>query len=242
MPGTGFFDSTTNTYRTKGTETWATYASWNAFTTWAGTANSSLTFTTQVQDTSTADFYNVITKVEASLPVTTVIRTGTAVDSAGAIVSPTTSTVTPSTNPVSAIYGRYFELDINLSQSSAADVEPIISSVDVQFNNRVESITRADIVTSTLPGSVGERDLVFDVNVGKIKTVITQAHKQNLGDSAQDSEVPIVLVDKTVSPVVLNIYDADSYGKRKRIDCRLDIQAQYLPLLASDDLGNIREI
>jgi hypothetical protein len=40
---------------------------------------------------------------------------------------------------------------------------------------------------------------------------------------------------------VLNIFDSDSYGKRKRIDCRLDVQAQYLPELSSDADGNIKE-
>jgi hypothetical protein len=163
------------------------------------------------------------------------------VDSAGAIVGATTYAVTPGQNPVNALYGRYFQFEINLAQSSASDIAPAISNINPSFSTTLRTITQANIDTSTLTGSVGQRNLTFNVNTGRITNILTQAHIQSLGDSAQDSEVPIVLVDKSSTPVVLNIFDADSYGKRRRIDCRLDVQAQFLPLLVADGNGNIRE-
>ena len=241
MPGTGYFDISNSVYVTKGTQTWSSYATWTAFTQWQGTPSSTLQFTTQVYDLGYVDFVNTLLSISASLPASTNISYGTTVDSAGAIVGATTYSVTPGQTPVNALYGRYFQFQINLAQSSAADIAPSISNITPSFSTTLRTITQADINTSTLSGSVGQRNLTFNVNTGKITNILTQAHIQNLGDSAQDNEVPIVLVDKSSTPVVLNIFDADSYGKRRRIDCRLDVQAQFLPLLVADSNGNIRE-
>ena len=242
MPGTGYYDSATQTYLTKGTQTWASYATWTAFTEWQGTPSSTLQFTTEVLDAGTVDYFNTTLFVNASLPISTTIYYGETVDSAGAIVSASSESVTPNDSSVPALYGRYFQFEINLAQSSASDVAPIIFNITPGLSNTKITVTQADINTSTLTGTVGQRNLTFNISTGKIVNILTQAHIQSLGDSAQDSEVPIVLVDKSSTPVVLNIFDADSYGKRKRIDCRLDVQAQCMPQLISDGLGNIREI
>jgi hypothetical protein len=241
MPGTGYFDSDSNAYLTKGTQTWSSYATWTAFTEWAGTASSTLQFTTTVYDLGRVDWVNTLLEINASLPANVNISYGNSLDSAGAIVSATTYAVIPNQNPVSALYGRYFQFEINLSQDSAGDTPPIIFSITPELRTQLNTVTQADIVTSTLSGSVGQRNLTFNVNTGKIVNILTQAHIQNLGDSALDNEVPLILVNKSTTPVVLNIFDADSYGKRKRIDCRLDVQAQFLPLLVADSNGNIRE-
>lgn len=242
MPGTGYYDPIENIYTAKSTQTWASYATWTAFTSWAGTPTSTLQFTTGVFDSGKIDWTNYIVNVVASLPVNTTIYYGNTVDSAGSIVSASTYAVTPNQNPVSGLYGRYFQFEFNLSQDSANNDVPAIANIDVRLTNTSRTLTQANIDTSTLTGSVGQRNLTFNVSTGKIVNILTQAHIQSLGDSAQDSEVPIVLVDKSSTPVVLNIFDADSYGKRRRIDCRLDVQAQYLPLMKSDVNGNIQEI
>jgi hypothetical protein len=243
MPGTGYYDASQNAYLAKSTETWTSYATWSAFANWAGTPTSTLQFTTRVYDTDKIDWTNYIMRIDATLPVSTTIYYGNTVDSAGgSIQSASSYAVTPNQSTVNALYGRYFQFEFNLSQDSAADDAPAIISINVNFNRTIRSVTQANIDTNTLSGSAGLRNLTFNVNTGKIVNIFTQAHTQSLGDSAQDSEVPIVLVNKSSTPVVLNIFDADSYGKRRRIDCRLDIQAQYLPKLSSDANGNITEI
>ena len=242
MPGTGYFDSDSNAYLTKGTETWSSYATWTAFTDWAGTASSTLQFTTEIYDLGRIDWVNCVLEIDATLPASINISYGSSLDSAGSIVSATTYAVTPNQNSVNALYGQYFKFEINLSQDSANDVAPAIFSIEPKLKTEIKTVTQANIDTSTLTGSVGQRNLTFNVPTGKVINILTQAHTQSLGDSAQDSEVPMVLVDKSSTPVVLNIYDADSYGKRRRIDCRLDVQAQCLPELFSDLEGNIREI
>lgn len=242
MPGTGYYDPEQNIYTATSSQTWSSYATWTAFTTWGGTPNSTLQFTTGIFDAGKVDWINCVITLVSSLPVSTNISYGSALDSAGAIVSATTYAVTPNQNPVSGLYGRFFQFEFNLAQDSAGEATPVIANIDIRLNSRTKTITQANIDTSTLTGSVGQRNLTFNVNTGKIVNILTQAHIQSLGDSSQDSEVPIVLVDKSSTPVVLNIFDADSYGKRRRIDCRLDVQAQYLPQLRSDDQGNIQEI
>jgi hypothetical protein len=242
MPGTGYYENAAQAYFTKGTETWASYATWTAFTSWKGTPNSTLQFTTGIYDLGKIDWVNCVLEIDATLPASTTIFYGTTVDSAGtSIQSATSYSVIPSQSTVNALYGRYFQFQINLSQDSANDAEPIIFSIEPTLKTELETITQADIVTSTLTGTVGQRNLAFNAPTGKIVNILTQAHIQNLGDSALDNEVPLVLVNKSTTPVVLNIFDADSYGKRKRIDCRLDVQAQYLPELSSDADGNIKE-
>jgi len=242
MPGTGYYDPEQNVYLANSTETWSSYATWTAFSSWGGTPSSTLQFTTGIFDAGKIDWINCVINLVSSLPVSTNISYGSSLDSAGTIVSATTYAVTPSQNPVNGLYGRYFQFEFNLSQDSAGEAAPVIANIDIKLNSKTKTVTQANIDTSTLTGSVGLRNLTFNVNTGKIVNILTQAHIQSLGDSAQDSEVPIILVDKSSTPVVLNIFDADSYGKRRRIDCRLDVQAQYLPLLQSDDQGNIQEI
>ena len=53
--------------------------------------------------------------------------------------------------------------------------------------------------------------------------------------------MPVCYVDKSGSDPVLNIYDADAYGKRTRMDVTADIVVDYMPKLTSDDFGNITE-
>lgn len=242
MPGTGYYDTNINAYLPNSTENWASYATWSAFTSWRGTPTSTLQFTTQIYDLSKTDWVNCVLEIDATLPASTNISYGNSLDSAGEIVSATTYAVTPNQSIVDALYGRYFKFEINISQDSANDQFPTIFSIEPKLKTEMKTVTQANINTSTLTGSVGQRNLTFNVPTGKVINILTQAHTQSLGDSAQDSEVPMVLVDKSSTPVVLNIYDADSYGKRRRIDCRLDVQAQCLPELFSDLEGNIREI
>jgi hypothetical protein len=40
---------------------------------------------------------------------------------------------------------------------------------------------------------------------------------------------------------VLNIFNTDTYGKRTRMDCVVDVQAQARPRLVSDEFGTIEE-
>jgi hypothetical protein len=50
---------------------------------------------------------------------------------------------------------------------------------------------------------------------------------------------PVIFVDKSTDPVTLNIYDIDSYGKRKAMDCTFDAMVQGLPSMKTANNGSI---
>lgn len=242
MPGTGYFDKTTRTYKSLPTETWADYTNWSTFTSWSGTPGDSVTFTTQIYDAGKVDWWNTLVDVRATLPATITVRTGETLESAGAIDVASTTVITPNTSPVAAIYGRYYEFDITLDRDSASLSDPEIFSINVAFNNTTRTITQSDINTSTLSGSVGQRQLTFNISTGKITNLLLQPHVTGLEDSAGEPTVPVVLINKSTTPLTLNIFDVDTFGKRTRIDCVLDVQAQTLPLIISTSNGSIEEV
>ena len=68
MPGTGYYDRTTQTYKSLPTETWADYTNWSTFTSWAGTPADSVSFTTTIFDAGKVDWHNTLVDIEATLP------------------------------------------------------------------------------------------------------------------------------------------------------------------------------
>ena len=234
MAGTGYFDKTSQTYKSLPTETWASYTNWSTFTSWAGTPSASVSFTTPIRDAGKIANWNPIVNVSASIPPDITIFAGSTLESTGQLDIASTTVITPGTDPVNAVFGRYFQFKITLNKDSATQNDPEIAAIDIDLTENTITINQSDIDTSTLGGSVGQRNLTFNQNIGKLTSVIVQPHYTGLDDSAGDKQTPVVYIDKTSDPIVLNIFDADSYGKNRRIDCTVDIQVQYLPLCTSD--------
>ena len=137
---------------------------------------------------------------------------------------------------------RFFEFDITVTRDSATQADPEIFSVEVDLRNTLKTITEPDLDTSTLTGAIGLRELTL-TNAGKIVSLICQPHADILNpDSSDESVTPIVDVDKTSTNPKLEIVDLDSYGKRRRVDCIVDVQATVLPLLQTDATGSIVEV
>lgn len=250
--GTGYYDYNTQIYTALSQETWATIedsatAQWDDWKTWDGTPNTSVEYTTDVYDYGKTDWVNCILDFEPTLPASTVIKYGTTLDSAGDLTeshidSPTSYSVVPGQDPVTGLYGRYFQFVITVAQDSGTQGTPALTLPTVRLTNESRTITQSDIDTSALGGSVGARELSFNVSTGKITNIITQAHLTGYDDSAGNPRTPVVYVDKASSPMVLNIFDLDTYGKRTRIDCTVDIQAQTMPLLRATGSGTIEEV
>lgn len=249
MASNGYFDDATGSYKALPLETWAGSEdsagyTWDNFTTWAGTASETVTFTTGVFDGGKIDFFNPTVVVDSSIPADITIRHGNTQDSSGgAIDSPTTVNLTPSTASVSGIKARFFEFDITVTRDSATQSDPEIFSIEVDLRNELKTVTQSDIDTSTLGGSAGARELTFNISTGKITSLLVQTHSSTLNtDSAGDSVTPMVFIDKSGTPPILNIFNIDTYGKRTRVDCVVDVQATTLPLLQTDATGSIVEV
>lgn len=243
MAGTGYFDPNSQSYKALPSETWSSYTQWSTFTSWAGTSSDAVTFNTGIFDGGKIDYFNPTVLVEASIPADIDINYGNTLDSSGgSIDSPTTVNITPNTNPIAGIQARYFQFDITITRDSATQADPEIFAINVNLSNQLKQVQQSDIDTSTLGGSVGARELSFNVSTGKIVNLLVQSHIQGMDDSAGEPTTPLILIDKSSSPAVLNIFDIDTYGKRKRIDCTVDVQATTLPLLQSDATGSIVEV
>ena len=51
---------------------------------------------------------------------------------------------------------------------------------------------------------------------------------------------PVAYLDKTTDPITVNIYELDTFGKTKNIDCTFDAIVVGLPTAKADVDGNIQ--
>jgi hypothetical protein len=245
MSSNGYFDEIENTLFARSVESWADYTNWSTLTSWGGTPSSLLEFTTNIIDAGSLDWHLPLLTFNSGAPVITTVQYGNTVDSTGgAIDSPSTATISPDTADVPGIYARFFKFTLTQGTGDSAGAEdsagsPVLflNDFNVGFNNSTLPLSQSDIDTSTLGGSVGARQLTFEKETGKITNCIIQPHITGLDDSGGDPVRPLIYIDKTSTPLVLNIFDADSYGKARRIDCTVDVQIQYLPICFSSANG-----
>lgn len=253
MPtGTGYYDINSGTYRTLGVNTWDDFDGsspgndWDGLTTWFGESAQSLQFTSDVQDQGIRDVVTPVIDCVATAPVTTTVYYGDTMDSSGgAIDSPSSVTITPNQANVGTITGRFFQFQFDISKDSAGDFPEQLefSSFAAGVDPSAEIQTISNLDTSTLGGSVGARQL--DLNTTQtvnIKSICVQPLIADLDDTAGATDVPVVFVDKQADPPVLNIFDIDAYGKRRRIDCTVDIMMYKLVSYETDENGNTQRI
>lgn len=250
MAGTGYYDSGTGVYRALSTETWDDYTSWTAFSTWNGTADLPLEFTTAVTDYGSSTLLNYLVSTNASSPVTVTVSYSDEVDTAGDLVSPSSVVVQPSSTGLSAIKARYWQFKISLDADSAGAIpEPEIRSISTTLSEETVTRTFTDINSQDLSGSVGLRELPSVQGISTVTSLITQAHAQTADyvtpgyvDTGYAAEgllsIPVVLIEKS-NPVILHIYDAEL--SNSPADCVFDALITGLPALSSDTAGNITQ-
>lgn len=260
MPGNGYYDKTARTYLPKSTETWDDYQAssagddWDSWTDWQGTAVTPLEFTTTITDYGSSEILNYYFDINATAPADVEVRYGDTVDSAGgSIDSYSTVSVTPNSTGLTAKKGRYwqFKVSIDYLDSAGDGVIPAIFGLNSTLSAERVTKTIADIDSSTLGGSLGARQLPSTSGISSVVSIITQPHTVSsnyIADSyvasgyvetATTTATPAIFVDKTTDPVTLNIYDIDSYGKRKTMDCTFDAIVTGNVAMVSNAVGSI---
>lgn len=255
MPGNGFFSRDEGIYKALPTRTWggaedsAGYT-WDNFELWDADPGATLTYTTNVIDTYESQKKNPTIQIEASQPATVTIYYGDTVDSAGGTIDNASSiSVSPNQSNIGAVKARYFQFEVTLAPDSGGvefpnfNTAPYISKITTAITTDTTTKKYTDIDISTLSGSVGQRTLNIgsggNLNVGN---VITQIQHQSITDDSGGAYItPICYVEKTATNLVLHVFDVDSYGKRKRVDCVMDIQVEIFPNISSDLTGSIYE-
>jgi len=247
------------------TETWADYGdsvgyTWDNFTSWNGTPDLPLTFDTGIVDGEKIDQFLPLTEVTTTGQVTQVtIYYGNTVDSTGgAIDSESSVTYTPG-DSVNAIKARYFRFSFSVGYLDSAGVSerPVISNIVTSLSNEKITATFDSIDSSTLGGSVGARELTVEDPITVTSLTVTPhtpgqalyvsndyvASDDSAGEIYVEEGItvkPIIYINKTTSPITLNIYNFDTYGKNAPIDCTFDAMVQGLPNAIVDVTGNIR--
>lgn len=229
-----------------------------------------LTFTTDIIDNGSKQLINPLINVEASHSATITIAHGDTIDSSGgAIDSATSVVISPNTSTVDAINARFFQVTISVDNDgdSAGETDneetfviPHIRNINVELSTNKITRTIKDLDSSTLSGSVGIRQLDTGsiAGIGTIEAIITQPHTVVTkyvaddyvveGDSGDgnyfllDTGVtPFIFIDKATSPPTLNIFDANTFGARKNIDCTFDAVVTGMVQIATDSTGSIKE-
>lgn len=252
MAGTGYFDANTGVYRAKSVETWDDYTSWTAFTSWKGTPVLPLEFTTEVTDYGSSTLLNFAVECTASDPFTTTLYTSDSIDSAGALVSPTTTTVSPGDTVISAIKARYWQFKISIDADSAAVLSgPDITSIQTSLSEETVTRTFTNIDTSTLDGVQGVRTFPTPQGISTITSMITQVQNGGLTGGyvngtyvasgyytpEGDQSVQLLRIEKS-DPVTLHIYEGGT-ANIEPVDCVFDAIVTGLPGMSADALGNI---
>ena len=229
-----------------------------------------LTFTTDIIDNGSVQLVNPLITVDASHSATITIQHGNTIDSSGgAIDSPTSVTISPNTSSVEAIKARFFIVTVSVdndedsagvSDDENTFVMPFIKNINVQLSSDKITRTVNDLDSSTLSGSVGIRQLDAGSvsGIGSVEAIITQPHTVVSkyvaddyvveGDSGDgnyfllDTGVtPFIFIDKSTTPPTLNIFDANTFGARKNIDCTFDAIVTGMKQISTDSTGSIRE-
>ena len=251
MPGNGYFDTSVGQYRPKSGDAWSDYSTWSTWTSWDTSPVLPLTFTTAVTDFGSSEVLNYTFKVDSNYPAYVDVKYSDSIDSAGALVSPTTISVSPN-DTLSAAKGRYWQFVVSVDRDSASLELPYIASLSSNLTAETVQRSVTDIDTSNLSGSTGQRQLDNIAGVSTVTSAITQPHDEGASDPyvaasyvtddyfvGTSQVVPLVFVDKSTSPLTLNIYNAnDSFA---RVDCTIDAVVQGLPALSADAFGNITE-
>jgi len=258
MAGNGYFAE--GVYQAKSTETWADLTGgWDTYTSWNLTPASPLTFTTNVVDFGRIDDINYLAYVDANFPANITVYYGNTI-SAGAIVSPSQINVTPN-QTLSGVKARYFQFTVSVSNDSSGDTAPVILGIktDLRTGKRVETIS--NVSSATLTGSTGVRELSVNTTLSKITGAVCQplissntyvasgyvASEDSAGEVYVASSTtltgkPQIYLDKSTDPITMYIYDFDTYGKTKPVDCSFDAVITGLPGISSDANGSIKEI
>ena len=250
MAGNGYF--TEGTYQPLSTETWADLTGgWDTYSSsWNLTPSLPLEFTTNVFDFGRTDYVSYLIAWSGQGESTTSVYYGDSIDGGGAIVTPTTITANPG-DTLSPVKARYFQFKLSVDyQESSGTGRPFIANIAPSLSSEKVNITKADFNSSTLGGSVGARTLTLEENLQTVTSIITQPHYSSTVYMADDyvatdyTEIgdvamPKILVDKSTSPITLNIFELDTFGKTKRIDCVFDAVISGIAPLKVSPNGSI---
>ena len=253
MAGTGYYAKDEQLYKALPTRQWDDYDSagltWDLFEQWDQNPGTSVAFTTQIFDLDETKTFAPLVDVDASQPAKITVITGDSVDSSGgAIESSTSETFIPNQTGITTKTARFVQLTVTIEQDSGGDElsesdTPYIRRIQPNFLTEFATQNFDNIDTSTLSGSTGQRTLIDGsaTNTQVVSCMVQILNTTLTDDSAGHPATPVIYVEKTATTVVLHIFDVDTYGKRKRIDCVVDAQVRTLPSLRTNNSGSIVE-
>lgn len=248
----GYYDKVINRYLADSVETWdgdSAGQTWDDFATWNQTPLSPLRFYTGVVDTGVSDYYNPIVKVDASGPVSITVYYSNTVDSAGALVSPS-SFAAGQSQTLSSAKARYWQFQVDVAQQTTET--PYIQSITSTMKSTPIEEVFVDVNTALYADSAGLVTFTPNRNFSTITnafftlqdsaiTYVTSGYVADNYVLEGNKTYPVVyLQSKSGGSLTFEVRDVDTYGKTLT-NCICDIKIQGLPTLVSDANGNIVE-
>lgn len=270
MAGNGYFNQSTLRYEPKSVETWddfdasSTGNDWDSITSWNGTPDLPLTFTTEIEDFGRIENVNYTITVGTNHPVYTTVYYGDTIDSTGGSIDSVSSINVSPSQTLSAVKARYFQFAVSIDRDSAAQETPYIETIDIGFGAELVSRQLTDIDTRDLvevqPGfdDAAFYELPQFDGISKVTSIVTQP-QLDFDDyviedyvAPDDSTfnlyveginfVPVIGVDKSTTPMrirVLGVTQTNQTSSQRH--CVFDAVVQGLPELTSDADGNITQ-
>ena len=248
----GYYDKIQNRYLADSVETWDGDSAgqlWDDFASWNQTPTSPLRFYTDVVDTGVSDYYNPIVKVDASGPVSITVYHSNSVDSAGALVTPS-SFAGGQSQTLSSAKARYWQFQVDVTQQTIETpyIQSITSTlkstpieevfVDVNTANFVDG---AGLVTFTPNRNFSTITNAFFTLQDSAPTYMADGYVAANYVAEGEKTFPVVyLQSKANGRLTFEVRDVDTYGKTIT-NATCDIKIQGLPTLISDANGNIVE-
>ena len=269
MAGNGYYNKAELRYEPKSVETWDDYdassagVDWDGFTTWLGTPDLPLTFTTNVEDFGRIENVNYTVTVDTNHPVYITVYYGDTVDSTGgSIDNPSSISVSPN-QTLSAVKARYFQFTVSVDRDSATQETPYIKSIDLGFGAELVTRQLTDIDTRDLVEVQTDFNRIFYElpqfeGISKVTSIVAQPQINfdvYVTDDYVDSDdstysfyvedsnyVPVIAVDKSQDPMKIRVLGVtESITASFHRHCVFDAVVQGLPELTSDANGNISQ-
>jgi len=248
----GYYDKRQNRYLADSVETWdgdSAGQTWADFSSWDQTPLSPLRFYTGVVDTGVSNTYNPLVKVDASGPVSITVYYSDTVDSAGALVSPS-SFAAGQNQTLSGAKARYWQFQVDVTQQGTEtpyiqSIDSVIKSTPIEevFNNinTTNYEDSAGLVTFTPTRNFSTITNAFFTLQDSAPTYVNSGYVADNYVQEGARTYPVVyLKSKANGSITFEVRDIDTYGKTLT-NCTCDIKIQGLPTLVSDANGNIVE-
>ena len=219
----GIFDPTLNYVLPPNDATWDDLTSWNTFTQWAMDPVSPLRWSTDIVDLNESKTFNLRVITQANGQVGYKIYTS---DTGAFAGEETITEIEPGDSGIGGFSGRFVWIEALVYATAGVN---ILEGIEFAVSEQANSFSINDFDTSTLPGTVGVRQLPdvdnyvtnLQITVKAVESYALDLYVSNTPTS--DTVIPRIISKQ--APVTIGLVGLDNQPR----DAIVDIVVEYLP-------------